>query len=121
MLWRGIALHVDTRSGFCFQSWHRTAARPAPLTHSNPFPRPPIHPRSLLVQQWPLVLTLLAGLLATKIAIISALGPLFGLSRAESVRTGFILSQVCRQRGGVLLRFEVGAAACAARATGELI
>ncbi|PRW56322.1 K(+) efflux antiporter chloroplastic [Chlorella sorokiniana] len=48
---------------------------------------------SLLVQQWPLVLTLLAGLLGTKIAIISALGPVFGLSRAESVRTGFILSQ----------------------------
>lgn len=58
-------------------------------------PTPPSLPRrSLLLQQWPLVLTLLAGLLATKIAIISALGPLFGLSRAESVRTGFILSQV---------------------------
>lgn len=49
---------------------------------------------SLLVQEWPLALALLAGLLAAKITIISALGPLFGLTRAESVRTGFILSQV---------------------------
>ena len=51
------------------------------------------------MQQWPLALALLAGLLATKIAIISALGPLFGLSKAESVRTGFILSQVCEWVG----------------------
>ncbi|KAL4424973.1 hypothetical protein ABPG77_002858 [Micractinium sp. CCAP 211/92] len=48
---------------------------------------------SLLLQQWPLVLTLLAGLLALKITVITALGPLFGLSKAESVRTGFLLSQ----------------------------
>ena len=48
----------------------------------------------LLVQQWPLVITLLVGLLGLKVAIISALGPLFGLSRQESVRTGFVLSQV---------------------------
>lgn len=48
---------------------------------------------SLLLQQWPLVLALLVGLLGLKITIITALGPLFGLSRAESVRTGFILSQ----------------------------
>lgn len=47
----------------------------------------------LLVQQWPLVLALLFGLLGLKITIISALGPFFGLTRAESVRTGFILSQ----------------------------
>jgi len=52
---------------------------------------------SLLLQQWPLALTLLAGLLFLKICVITALGPLFGLSRAESVRTGFILSQVSRQ------------------------
>jgi Kef-type K+ transport system membrane component KefB len=47
----------------------------------------------LLVQEWPLVLALLAGLLSLKITVISALGPLFGLTRAESVRTGFVLSQ----------------------------
>lgn len=73
----------------------------AGLAHTfTPLP-PRVPPTcSLLVQQWPLALTLLAGLLATKIAIISALGPLFGLSRAESIRTGFILSQV-RARGEV--------------------
>jgi Kef-type K+ transport system membrane component KefB len=47
----------------------------------------------LLLQEWPLALALLSGLLALKITVISALGPLFGLSRAESIRTGFILSQ----------------------------
>lgn len=47
----------------------------------------------LLVQEWPLALALLSGLLALKISVISALGPMFGLTRAESVRTGFILSQ----------------------------
>lgn len=77
----------------------RPASQPAAHPHPAPAPRPSLPRRSLLLQQWPLVLTLLAGLLATKIAIISALGPLFGLSRAESVRTGFILSQV-RGRGG---------------------
>jgi hypothetical protein len=56
----------------------------------------------LLLQEWPLALALLSGLLALKITVISALGPLFGLSRAESIRTGFILSQVrSRQRGGL--------------------
>lgn len=59
---------------------------PLPLRHPTP-------PSSLLAQEWPLALALLAGLLAAKITIISALGPLFGLTRAESVRTGFVLSQ----------------------------
>lgn len=66
---------------------------------------PSLHPapRRLLVQEWPLALALLSGLLALKISVISALGPMFGLTRAESVRTGFILSQVrtgaaCRAR-----------------------
>lgn len=87
--------------GQVFASKPGTGQLPALRPSPTPLhPRvPPIHPRSLLVQQWPLVLTLLAGLLATKIAIISALGPLFGLSKAESVRTGFILSQVCTGAG----------------------
>lgn len=68
-----------------------------PLTCApSPHPlAPPLPGCSLLLQQWPLVLTLLAGLLALKITVITALGPLFGLSKAESVRTGFLLSQVC--------------------------
>eukprot|EP00887_Chlorella_sp_A99_P002617 scaffold6.g2617.t1 len=47
----------------------------------------------LLLAQWPVVGTLLVGLLALKITIIAALGPYFGLSKAESIRTGFVLSQ----------------------------
>ena len=52
----------------------------------------------LLVREWPIVGALLVGLLALKITVISAIGPTFGLSRAESLRTGFVLSQV--RRGG---------------------
>ena len=48
------------------------------------------------MEQWPLALALLGGLLSLKITVISLLGPYFGLTRAESVRTGFVLSQVRR-------------------------
>ncbi|GBG71072.1 hypothetical protein CBR_g8371 [Chara braunii] len=47
----------------------------------------------LLVREWPNVLALLAGLIAMKTAIITALGPRFGLTWGESVRTAFLLSQ----------------------------
>eukprot|EP00898_Chlorokybus_atmophyticus_P007421 jgi/Chlat1/7680/Chrsp64S07175 len=47
----------------------------------------------LFIKEWPNIFALLAGLLAIKTATISALGPVFGLSRAESVRTGLLLSQ----------------------------
>jgi Kef-type K+ transport system membrane component KefB/voltage-gated potassium channel Kch len=47
----------------------------------------------LLVREWPNVLGLLAGLITLKTAIVSAAGPLVGLSRAESVRTGLLVGQ----------------------------
>jgi Kef-type K+ transport system membrane component KefB len=39
------------------------------------------------------VLALLAGLIAIKTAIITAIGPRVGLTLSESVRTGLLLSQ----------------------------
>ena len=47
----------------------------------------------LLVREWPNVLGLLAGLISLKTAIVAAAGPLVGLSRAESVRTGLLVGQ----------------------------
>ena len=38
-------------------------------------------------------MALTAGLVAIKAGIVVALGPLVGLKRSESVRTGFVLSQ----------------------------
>jgi Kef-type K+ transport system membrane component KefB/voltage-gated potassium channel Kch len=47
----------------------------------------------LLAREWPNVLGLLAGLIAVKTTIVTAAGPLVGLSRAESVRTGLLVGQ----------------------------
>ncbi|XP_042508402.1 K(+) efflux antiporter 3, chloroplastic isoform X3 [Macadamia integrifolia] len=47
----------------------------------------------LLFREWPNVLSLLAGLIAIKTLIITAIGPRVGLSLQESVRIGFLLSQ----------------------------
>ncbi|BBN13424.1 K+:H+ antiporter [Marchantia polymorpha subsp. ruderalis] len=47
----------------------------------------------LLFREWPNVLALLGGLIAIKTAIITAIGPRVGLTLAESVRTGLLLSQ----------------------------
>ncbi|KAM0943616.1 putative regulator of K+ conductance, cation/H+ exchanger, NAD(P)-binding domain superfamily [Dioscorea sansibarensis] len=47
----------------------------------------------LLFREWPNVLSLLAGLIAIKTLIITAIGPRFGLTLQESVRIGFLLSQ----------------------------
>eukprot|EP00240_Pyramimonas_obovata_P000968 CAMPEP_0118921988 /NCGR_PEP_ID=MMETSP1169-20130426/1082_1 /TAXON_ID=36882 /ORGANISM="Pyramimonas obovata, Strain CCMP722" /LENGTH=539 /DNA_ID=CAMNT_0006862801 /DNA_START=269 /DNA_END=1884 /DNA_ORIENTATION=- len=47
----------------------------------------------ILKEEWPNVLALTAGLIGIKAAVITGLGPTVGLTRAESVRTGFILSQ----------------------------
>ncbi|TXG54108.1 hypothetical protein EZV62_019364 [Acer yangbiense] len=47
----------------------------------------------LLFREWPNVLSLLAGLIAIKTLIITALGPRVGLTLQESVRIGFLLSQ----------------------------
>jgi len=47
----------------------------------------------ILIASWPSVLGLTAGLIAIKASVIIALGPIVGLTRAESVRTGFVLSQ----------------------------
>ncbi|KAL3691276.1 hypothetical protein R1sor_004927 [Riccia sorocarpa] len=47
----------------------------------------------LLFREWPNVLALLAGLIAIKTLIITAIGPRVGLTLAESVRTGLLLSQ----------------------------
>lgn len=47
----------------------------------------------LLLREWPNVLALLAGLIAIKTAIITAIGPRVGLTLSESVRTGLLLSQ----------------------------
>jgi Kef-type K+ transport system membrane component KefB len=46
----------------------------------------------VISQQWPTVLALLAGLVTFKAAIITTLGPFFGLSKADSIRTGLLLS-----------------------------
>eukprot|EP00899_Mesostigma_viride_P025306 jgi/Mesvir1/5960/Mv00716-RA.2 len=47
----------------------------------------------LLSQQWPTVIVLLLGLISVKTAIITSLGPRFGLTLPESIRTGLLLSQ----------------------------
>ncbi|KAK6916240.1 Cation/H+ exchanger [Dillenia turbinata] len=47
----------------------------------------------LLLREWPNVLSLLAGLIAIKTLIITAIGPRFGLTSQESARIGFLLSQ----------------------------
>ncbi|KAK4254123.1 hypothetical protein QN277_009548 [Acacia crassicarpa] len=47
----------------------------------------------LLFREWPNVLSLLAGLVAIKTMIITALGPRVGLTLQESVRIGLLLSQ----------------------------
>ena len=47
---------------------------------------------SEILNNLPTVLALLSGLIAFKAVIITALAKLFGLSRGDSVRTGFILS-----------------------------
>ncbi len=46
----------------------------------------------VLTQEWPVVLALLVGLISFKATITTLLGPFFGLSKAESVRTGLLLS-----------------------------
>lgn len=46
----------------------------------------------IIQEQWPTVLGLLGGLIAFKSVIITALGPRFGLTLAESVKTGLVLS-----------------------------
>jgi Kef-type K+ transport system membrane component KefB len=46
----------------------------------------------VLQQEWPTVLALTAGLIAFKSIITTLLGPLFGLSRSDSVRTGLLLA-----------------------------
>ena len=46
----------------------------------------------VLQQEWPTVLALTAGLIAFKAIITTLLGPFFGLSRSESVRTGLLLA-----------------------------
>ena len=46
----------------------------------------------VLTEEWPVVLALLVGLISFKATITTLLGPFFGLSKAESVRTGLLLS-----------------------------
>lgn len=46
----------------------------------------------VLQQEWPTVLALTGGLIAFKAIITTLLGPLFGLSRSDSVRTGLLLA-----------------------------
>lgn len=46
----------------------------------------------VIKEQWTTVLALLAGLIAFKAFITTLIGPLFGLSKSESVRTGLLLS-----------------------------
>jgi Kef-type K+ transport system membrane component KefB len=46
----------------------------------------------VIQQQWPTILALLLGLITFKTTIIALLGPRFGLSRADSVRVGLLLS-----------------------------
>ena len=52
----------------------------------------------VLQQEWPTVLALTAGLIAFKAIITTALGPLFGLSKSESVRTGLLLVEARPRR-----------------------
>lgn len=47
----------------------------------------------LLFREWPNVLSLLAGLIAIKTLIITAIGPRVGLTLKESIRIGLLLSQ----------------------------
>ena len=47
----------------------------------------------VLMANWDVILWMLAGLVSLKAGINTALGPLFGLSKAESIRTGFMLAQ----------------------------
>jgi len=47
---------------------------------------------TVIKEQWTTVLALLSGLIAFKTVITTALGPLFGLSKSESIRTGLLLS-----------------------------
>ena len=47
----------------------------------------------VLVANWDVILWMLGGLVGLKAGINTALGPVFGLSRAESIRTGFMLAQ----------------------------
>eukprot|EP00878_Enallax_costatus_P013828 GHUV01014463.1.p1 GENE.GHUV01014463.1~~GHUV01014463.1.p1 ORF type:complete len:492 (+),score=144.01 GHUV01014463.1:299-1774(+) len=44
-------------------------------------------------ENYDVILWMLAGLVSLKAAVNIALGPLFGLSKGESIRTGFLLSQ----------------------------
>ena len=46
----------------------------------------------MLSEQWPTVLALTGGLIAFKAVITTLLGPLFGLSRSDSIRTGLLLA-----------------------------
>lgn len=48
---------------------------------------------NLLSREWQNILALLGGLIAIKTTIITALGPRVGLTLAESLRTGLLLSQ----------------------------
>lgn len=47
----------------------------------------------ILFREWPNILSLLAGLIAIKTLIITAIGPRVGLTLQESIRIGFLLSQ----------------------------
>ncbi len=47
----------------------------------------------LCIREWPTVLGLLVGLVSLKASVISIIGPAVGLTKAESLRTGFVLSQ----------------------------
>ncbi|GBF88863.1 K+ efflux antiporter [Raphidocelis subcapitata] len=47
----------------------------------------------VLQEDWEVVAWMLAGLVSFKAAVNIALGPLFGLTRGESIRTGFMLAQ----------------------------
>lgn len=46
-----------------------------------------------LQTNWPTVGWLVLGLITIKTGIMTGLGPIFGLTKAESIRTGFMLSQ----------------------------
>jgi Kef-type K+ transport system membrane component KefB len=47
----------------------------------------------LIATNWPDIMALLVGMLAVKTGIVTGLAPRFGLTLAESVRTGLLLSQ----------------------------
>lgn len=51
------------------------------------------HTLQVLTQKWEVIAWLLAGLVATKTAVIASLGRAFGLTNNESIRIGLILSQ----------------------------